>query len=70
MVLQLTCAGAHFAGAEFPRGAAPGASLRNRCYEPAVSAAGRPDSPTGRPATVLGVFCGRILDHNFVIKLS
>ena len=70
MVLQLTCAGGDLAGAEFPRGAAPGASLRNRCYEPAVSAAGRPDSPTGRPATVLGVFCDGIFDHDFVIELS
>ena len=34
----------------FPGGAAPGASLRNRCYEPAVRAAGRPDSLTRRPS--------------------
>jgi len=33
MVLQLTCACGHFGGAEFPRGAASDAILRNRCYE-------------------------------------
>jgi hypothetical protein len=36
MVLQRMCAGGHFTGADFCGGAAPGASLRNRCYEPAV----------------------------------
>jgi len=70
MVLQQICAGGHFPGARiFSSGPAPGASLRNRCYEPAISAAGRPDSREARPMAP-GAFCARTFDHDFVIGMS
>jgi hypothetical protein len=66
MVLQRACAGGDFCRCAPPSGELPpGASLRNQCYEPAVRAAGCPDSRIGAVSGRTGIF-----DHDFVIGSS
>jgi RNA polymerase sigma-70 factor (ECF subfamily) len=65
MVLQRACSGGHFADAGRRGRAAPGASLRNRCYELPSAQLAAP-----MPGRGAGAFCAKTSDHDFVIGMS